>query len=87
MKAQHTQGQWKAYKIKESNGFWYVDSPDTTSGTIATCYNTDAEANAKLIAAAPDLLDALINAMPYIRHSGLRISIDKAEAAIKKATE
>lgn len=49
------------------------------------------EANAKLIAAAPDLLSALIFCQSVIKSQGMfdrseQMAYDKAEAAIKKAT-
>lgn len=42
-----------------------------------------AEANAKLIAAAPELLESLISALPYL----IKETRIQAEQAIKKATE
>lgn len=63
----HTPGPWVV---------WYSDWPgvvgvECASGeTIADCSHSNApdlsEANARLIAAAPDMLEALITALPYI---------------------
>ncbi len=44
-------------------------------------------ANAKLIAAAPDLLEALKSAIPYLEQHSLSIVLEKAEKAINKALE
>ncbi len=57
----HTQGPWEASKPKGSNGFWNVDKAGRSFGTgaVATCYSRDAEDNARLIVAAPDMLEAL----------------------------
>jgi hypothetical protein len=56
-----TKGEWQAFKPKESNGYVYVDSDETTQGGVATCYNPlgNAIEDAKLISAAPELLKAL----------------------------
>ena len=91
METKHTKGNWKAYKPEVSNGYWCVDNEETSNGTLATCYTLEeAEANAKLIAAAPDMLKALRTLKShhpdiYIQIPDyLRIECDKA---IKKATE
>lgn len=50
----------------------------------------ESEANAKLIAAAPDLLDALIGMIslyPFPASYNLKPAIEKANAAIAKATD
>lgn len=89
----HTPGPWKAFKPLDSNGYVYVQSE---SGEEAcTCYYSNAEANARLIAAAPELLDTLKTtrrvlevacgtSAPYIREAFQRIDpvIAKAEGAI-----
>jgi hypothetical protein len=64
-----TKGEWIITELKDSNGFIYVGKNKFDS-RIATCYKVDegyeneevsneTRANAKLIAAAPDLLEAL----------------------------
>jgi hypothetical protein len=94
MNTQHTPGPW------HTDGFVTKDldiiSPD---GRIAMidCDDCDAdtlEANARLIAAAPDLLDALLSIAEHAREfADLEDSetmvarmTDKARAAIAKAT-
>jgi len=89
----HTAGEWKAtgLEIRHANN----------SMILATVYphlplnqrREEAEANAKLIAAAPKLLEALITALEFIRDNesdlkGSRFdeSIKESEAAIKQAT-
>jgi hypothetical protein len=59
--SKHTKGPWRAHKPEESNGYVYVDT-DGKSGDIAVCYGPEGDeyANARLIAAAPDLLAALV---------------------------
>jgi len=63
---------------------------DWTTETYFT--KEEMEANAKLIAAAPELLEALIFCQSVIKTQGMfdlseRMAFDKAELAIKKATE
>lgn len=89
METKHTKGEWEVANKNEQKKWFNISSP---SGIIARSfygelepivYDYEAEANAKLIAAAPDLLEALQSALPYL-HKETRI---KAEQAIKKATE
>ena len=79
METKHTQGEWK---VSEQSNYQFA----ITSQNHAICFipkaSPNVEANAKLIASAPDLLDALLSALPYL-HKGTRI---KAELAINKAT-
>jgi len=90
MKTQHTQGEWMA---KEGQIY-----PQETGVTLALIPyfddgNNEQQANAKLIAAAPELLKALQDILghvpigkDYFTH-GEELSIHKAEQAIIKATE
>lgn len=88
-----TRGPWN-YHDDESD--WVTDSNDNIAVARVTCYNTDASAqhaNAKLIAASPDLLSALKQLLEiYDDHSGKiwttssrRRALDNARAAVNKA--
>ena len=83
--AKHTTGPWNVpfrefTKIKAANG-----------AHIATCHKltnlVNLEANSRLIAAAPDLLDALQSIIDDIDSEfGTDCDYNKARAAIAKAT-
>ena len=83
--AKHTTGPWNVpfrefTKIKAANG-----------AHIATCHKltnlVNLEANSRLIAAAPDLLDALQSIIEDIDSEfGTDCDYNKARAAIAKAT-
>lgn len=96
MKTKHTPGPWSISKISNlridnSNGeivcaLLYA----TTDGQITP----ETEANAKLIASAPDLLEALKDAYQVLLARGKLLGLDdqgpvmdKVRAAIAKATE
>lgn len=88
----HTPGPWSATKHDESCGYWHVDSPGTAMGGVATCYSTasgSTEANARLIAAAPDLLAALVAMLATQEQTKPAIpkvaAMSMARAAIAKA--
>lgn len=99
METKYTQGEWKdmPFERGKSNGYIDVTFPDgtiTIYGKGVERYNPNeehvaiAEANAKLIAAAPDLLEAL-RGMCEAQGCGIEcemIAYDKAQSAIKKAT-
>ena len=79
----YTKGEWKI--VKDEHGLTVgveVDSGwicDTQFNSMASC-----EANAKLIAAAPDLLEALIEVVRISDRN--HEAWGKAKAAINKAT-
>lgn len=90
MNAQHTPGPWQAKHRAGKDGMFRTEIFSSEFGGIATCNwtpkncgngvtGTYREANARLIAAAPDLLEACIAALsddqPYI---------EKCRAAIAK---
>lgn len=79
-KAQHTPGPWifeaipaEAHTVvehvDEDDLFWISDAGPGNGDVLATIHpggSGDAEANARLIAAAPDLYAAIKSAMPYL---------------------
>ena len=95
MSAQHTPGQWEAYEAKHG---WIVEAPGSTPSsrvTVCSVYETAlttdqpdrAPIDASLIAAAPDLLEALLGCIPALEDAGLIAGpLVKARAAIDKAT-
>lgn len=88
----HTKGPWDFFS---GMGGWYINSKE--GKTVADAYGEnkeEAKANAKLIAAAPDLLEALQDIVAYENRCRAKgdpaISdhwLDKCTDAIKKATE
>lgn len=62
MKPQHTPGPWNKYSDNRGIGALQIDG-DNSSQLVSLVYGRDKDeqnANAKLIAAAPELFDALI---------------------------
>ena len=85
MKTTHTQTEWQQ---AEHNKSFIVNSQDPVEQTIiCKVYGSDgeAEANARLIAAAPDLLEALDTAVQYIDAKRYPELMQMCEAAISKA--
>lgn len=89
MKTNHTPGPWKAFKPGNSNGFWYVSDHDIV------LYGPNAEADAKLIACAPELLlylKGIIDAYSDVKSTDGYYTLketglfQQAEELIKKAT-
>ena len=64
MESKHTKGEWTATQtsISDSNGVIATTYVNTAKRYIG---KQEAEANAKLIAAAPELLEALITIRDY----------------------
>lgn len=104
MNTKHTPGPWEARCIESQE--WAIDAPngDPTIGysswtALASVYGSNdfrregeavAEANARLIAAAPELLAACAGLLDALRTSGvsngaIRFAEDQARAAIAKA--
>ena len=86
--SKHTKGPWTATKhdqhwvrvnvtIKASGNTWVAFMPDEDK--------EERMANARLMAAAPDLLDALESLLEQTRQYGHNAEITAAEAAIVKA--
>lgn len=86
----HTQGEWK--HTIEKDGMLINDVIKNKNQYLATIHVTGPEeewkANAKLIAAAPDLLDALNQLMHVYETKGqlLAFDVNIARQAIEKAT-
>jgi hypothetical protein len=88
-KPQHTPGPWIARQM--TSGHWRIHSEEQAL-TIVNIPATDSEsANARLIAAAPVMLEALENMLALVRFMNASDSfsteIEQAEAAIAAATE
>lgn len=89
----HTPGPWRVAPSVAFRGSLDIDGPVGHGHVASTyCLPTDEEcANARLIAAAPDLLAALVRLREWVRHPGRDDSpeneavIDQAEAAIARA--
>jgi len=93
----HTPGPWKVTDNRSLNGAFWIEFDFSCSiaevrhgaddGWDGKPYPGDPEANARLIVAAPDLLDALIAAESLFRHTfaeGGTIH-KQMQAAIRKA--
>jgi hypothetical protein len=92
MTTKHTPGPWvtfanlsasenhKGFKLVDSDGYWLADiSPRDEDGS-------EGGANAKLMAHATDLLDALQICESVLRIKGYVNAAEIAQAAIAKAT-
>ena len=93
MSGQHTPGPWRIERQNPSptTGVWMIagEKPGYLA-EVRDCGSGDVEANARLIAAAPDLLDALEELANGYKGNrwdvGLVPRIKKARAAIAKVT-
>ena len=98
--AKHTPGPWKVEYGHRSNYPHQIVSTTikdrmgrsqiiTTWGAIAIKSSDEGQANARLIASAPDLMDAIEQALDDMRGDGLFVcqaTKDQLRAAIAKAT-
>jgi len=70
MTTKHTEGPWAATLLNNmaSKYWWSVSSLDGLGNTICNTpnNNSEAEANARLIAAAPELLEALEELLRFL---------------------
>jgi len=81
----HTSGEWS---VKSNPELIWIESPLWHIATISSKPNNETKANAKLIAAAPDLLAVCIDIMKeYIMNDDKPECYDSLCEAIKKATE
>lgn len=91
----HTQGEWQINDVLDnSESIEVLANINYHFYSICNVWRIDvgskeAEANAKLIAAAPDLLEALYTCRAKLKSdiSFTDEDLKKVEAAIKKATE
>jgi hypothetical protein len=84
--SKHTPAPWKTWPSIH-NGQTYIVKGDYTSKDNGCIAHADTEANARLIAAAPDLLAALeAISNPWLDDFSRGNAMKKARAAIAKAT-
>ena len=102
MKTKHTQSEWilntqidmELYKVVDLLVFTYENNDKSKPFAICRIHGESTEegqANAKIIAAAPDMLEALIQVRNYFGENDKTTSehymFSIADKAIKKATE
>lgn len=100
MEAKHTPGPWEASIQRSKDGRdlgWIVEHVNGRIGWASLAYahaNKEAdeadparEANARLIAAAPELLEALMDCREALRRAGATGELAVVDAAIEKATK
>ena len=85
----HTPAPWKIDGAISTRVLLINDAKGYAIGEIVDTRNPD---NAKLIAAAPDLLEALLTALPYVEdHEGSNVyksgAVARAVAQIRAAIE
>lgn len=95
MKTQHTKGEWTKKGVHgiENNEVVYIKQGESYIATVHSLFDgknnlekgIEAEANAKLIASAPELLDVLIKLSSHMNLTSNQYEM--IEKAIKKATE
>lgn len=95
MESKHTPGPWNKYSDNRGIGALQIDG-DEGSQLVSLVYGRDAHeqnANAKLIASAPELLNSLIDARELLKDWGIdeeaagHALLHHIESVIKKATE
>jgi hypothetical protein len=94
MSAKHTPGPWRV--ALPPNDRIQSRIIYSAAGSVARAYNNTkaAQANARLIAAAPELLAALQEARELVRllasrysHGPAEVAVDRIDAAIAKAVQ
>lgn len=89
MKTKHTPAPWIIQNEDSAETVFYIQCK---SGNLGSAYNKaggEGLANAKLIAAAPELLEALLKLMEYTQQGykgGETHPLEVAENAVRKAT-
>jgi hypothetical protein len=86
--SKHTPGPWYAEKVCAVSGWVDITAMQDGRPTLpfAACKHFDQKANARLIAAAPDLLEALSVVLLECEEKLMEATQRKARAAIAKAT-
>ena len=84
MTAQHTPGPWS---IAEGDGCFIVETDDSTVRFVVMGLNMEGDrSNAQLIAAAPNLLEALLDCRRALEIANFTGELAVVNAAIAKAT-
>ena len=84
MNTKHTPGPWDLNETQRGT-YIYQGGTENCIAEIYADVNEDQAANARLIAAAPELLEALLALLPGAEAMGW--STEKARVAINKATQ
>ena len=86
--AQHTAGPWTLFH-HESSGARYIDAGSVQMQITRTsdAGASQIDANARLIAAAPDLLEALIDCRRALEIANFTQELAVVDAALAKAQE
>ena len=92
-KQKWTAGPWTATEtIRAHDGFpacWQIDAEYHAVCTTQFCYSQETEANARLIAASPDMAEAIAEALSHCGKDGYldcgKPATDKLRAALAKA--
>ena len=85
--SQHTPGPWRCMPISESGWVDIVaDDPTRSAFIVASTRHEHAEDNARLIAAAPELLEVVLDILSDYKGIVNQGLYSLAEAAIAKAT-
>lgn len=87
----YTKGEWEAILPKEGNGYWKIICEGVEIGVLYNAVTDEKlEANAHLIAASPDMYEALSGLLIFLIENGytddnLVAVINKGTRAIAKA--
>jgi hypothetical protein len=88
LKSTYTQGPWKVEKTDRNIYIKYEKNQAGMGQPIAECFSPDVYANARLIAAAPELLEAAVVAQMILFHIApvqVDESFDEGKAMLEKA--